>query len=93
MLDWLIATRLQARRLGALCFVVVLVSLATSPWIPIMLRQRDLMRSVYATQNAALSDPASIASAHLSLNNRRMRRSRAPSAALRSSLAFFRRNF
>jgi uncharacterized membrane protein len=60
LLDWLVATRLQARRLAALCFVVVLVFLAASPWIPIMLRQRDLMQSVYSTQEAGVSDPTSL---------------------------------
>jgi uncharacterized membrane protein len=60
LVDWLIATRLQARSIAALCFVVVLVSLAASPWIPIMLRQRDLMHSVYSTQEAGVSDPTSL---------------------------------
>lgn len=60
LVDWLIATRLQARRLAALCFVVVLVSLAASPWITIMLRQRDLMQSVYITQEAGTADPTSL---------------------------------
>jgi len=58
--DWLVATRLQARRLAALSFVVVLVSLAASPWIPIMLRQRELMKSVYSTQEAGTTDPTSL---------------------------------
>jgi uncharacterized membrane protein len=60
LVDWLVATRLQARRLAALCFVIVLVSLAASPWIPIMFRQRDLIQSVYSTQKAGISDPTSL---------------------------------
>jgi uncharacterized membrane protein len=61
MVDWLVACRLQTKRLLAFCAAAVVVFLATSPWFAIMFRQRDLTLSVYTAQSASISDPTSLA--------------------------------
>ena len=60
LLDWLVATRLQKRRLAALCFVVAIVLLAAAPWAPIMVRQHDLMQGILSNQIAGNTDPSSL---------------------------------
>jgi uncharacterized membrane protein len=58
--DWLIASRLSPKGLWPLCLGGFLVLILISPWIPVMLRQRQGTLAIFKAQSVALSDPTSV---------------------------------